>query len=171
MMLKTLFASSLVALAATLSTVSAGIPGQTGALISANEYCLFLPRKFGGNIAESEDDAIAFCNKRIPTAPQAKILPTGFVKSLHLVRNTQKGYVQITGRIDRRKYGLSRSDRGGQYDIKAPPGASYAGYRYFVQFVEPDENIYCLRVCKWKADCPVHKSTYGCRKVLGGDYS
>ncbi|KAF8945624.1 hypothetical protein BGZ47_002279 [Haplosporangium gracile] len=171
MMLKTLLASSLVALAATLSTVSAGIPGQTGALISVNEYCLFLPPTFGGDIADSEDDALAFCNKPIPTAPQAKTLPAGFIKSLHFVRNTQKGYVQITGRIDRRKYGLSKRDEGGQYDTRAPPGASYAGYKYFVQLVEPDENIYCLRVCKSKADCPVNRSEAGCKKVIGGDYS
>ncbi|KAH7055363.1 hypothetical protein BKA57DRAFT_453633 [Linnemannia elongata] len=172
MMLKTLLASSLVALAATLSTVSAGIAGQTGALISSSEYCIFLPPKYGGDIAESEDVAIAFCNKAIATAPKAKILPTGFIKSVHLVRNTQKGWVQITGRIDRTKYGLSKNDGGGQYDIKAPPGGSYAGYKYFVQLVEPDSNIYCLRVCTNKADCPTGKSTYGCKGVLGpADYS
>lgn len=172
MMLKSLLASSLVALVATLSTVSAGRAGQTGALISAKEYCIFLPPKYGGNIAESEDVAIAFCNKAIATAPKAKILPKGFIKSVHLVRNTQKGWVQITGRIDRTKYGLSKKDGGGQYDIKAPRGASYADYKYFVQLIEPDSDIYCLRVCKNKADCPTHRSTYGCRGVLGaGDYS
>lgn len=170
-MLKTLLASSLVALAATLSTVSAGIPGQTGALISETEYCIFLPPKYGGGIAENEDVAIAFCNKAIPSAPKAKILPAGFIKSIHMSRNTQKGWVQITGRIDRSKYGLSKNDGGGQYDIKAPRGASYAGYNHFVELVEPDSNIYCLRVCKEKVDCNTGKSTYGCKKVLGGDYS
>ncbi|KAF9921221.1 hypothetical protein FBU30_008787 [Linnemannia zychae] len=171
MMLKTLLASATVALVATLSTVSAGIPGQTGALISTDEYCIFLPPKYGGDIAESEDSAIAFCNKDIATAPKAKILPPGFIKSIHITRNTQKGWVQITGKIDRTKYGLKSNDGGGQYDIKAPQGASYDGYNYFVQLVEPDINIYCLRVCKQKADCPVNKSTYGCKSVLGGDYS
>ncbi|KAF9900208.1 hypothetical protein EC991_007776 [Linnemannia zychae] len=171
MMLKTLLASAAIAFVATLSTVSAGIPGQTGALISADEYCIFLPPKYGGGISENEDSAIAFCNKAIPSAPKAKILPAGFIKSVHLTRNTQKQWVQITGKIDRTKYGLSSKDGGGQYDIKAPPGASYADYKYFVELVEPDINIYCLRVCKNKADCPVNKSTYGCEKVLGGDYS
>ncbi|KAK3814531.1 MAG: hypothetical protein JOS17DRAFT_760690 [Linnemannia elongata] len=172
MMLKTLLASSLVALATTLSTVSAGMAGKTGALISAHEYCIFLPPKYGGNIADSEDVAIAFCNKPIRTAPKAKILPKDFIKSVHLVRNTQKGWVQITGRIDRSKYGLSKKDEGGQYDTRAPRGASYAGYKYFVQIVEPDSDIYCLRACKNKADCPTNKSTRGCQGVLGhADYS
>ncbi|KAF9122072.1 hypothetical protein BGW39_010051 [Mortierella sp. 14UC] len=171
MMLKTLLASTAIAFVATLSTVSAGIAGQTGALISINEYCIFLPPKAGGGISESEDSAIAFCNKPIASAPKAKILPAGFIKSIHLTRNTQKQWVQITGRIDRTKYRLSSKDGGGQYDIKAPQGASYAGYKYFVELVEPDSNIYCLRVCKNKADCPVHRSTYGCKSVLGGDYS
>ncbi|KAG0315443.1 hypothetical protein BGZ97_008234 [Linnemannia gamsii] len=172
-MLKTLLASSLVALAATLSTVSAGVPGQTGALISATEYCIFLPPEYGGGIAENEDHAIAFCNKDIASAPKAKILPAGFIKSVHFVRNTQKDWVQITGRIDRTKYGLKNSDGGGQYDIKAPRGASYAGYKYFVELVEPDKNTYCLRACKEKRDCNTGKSTYGCEGVLGKgfDYS
>ncbi|KAG0297107.1 hypothetical protein BGZ96_007658 [Linnemannia gamsii] len=170
-MLKTLLASSLVALAATLSTVSAGIPGQTGALISDKEYCIFLPPKYGGGISESEDVAIAFCNKPISSAPKAKILPAGFIKSIHFVHNTKKGYVQITGQIDRTKYGLNKKDGGGQYDIKAPRGASYAGYNHFVELIEPDIGRYCLRVCKEKADCNTGKSTYGCEGVIGGDYS
>ncbi|KAK3837171.1 MAG: hypothetical protein JOS17DRAFT_733342 [Linnemannia elongata] len=172
MMLKTLLASSLVALAATLSTVSAAIPGKIGVLTSSSEYCIFLPPKSGGNIADSEDVALAFCNKDIHAATNSKRLPAGFIKSVHLVRNTQKGWVQITGRIDRTKYGLSKNDGGGQYDIKAPPGSSYVDYKYYVQLIEPDSNIYCLRVCKNKIDCPTNKSTKGCTGVLGpGDYS
>ncbi|KAF9916195.1 hypothetical protein BX616_004364 [Lobosporangium transversale] len=172
------FALSLAAIATVLFSASvtsaapAGGPnGQTAALISTSQYCLFLPRDYGGDIAESEDDAVAFCNTAIPTAPNARKLPTGFVQSIHFVNNTSKSYVQITGRIDRSKYGLSESDGGGQYDIKAPVGSKCAGYGYYVQLLEPDEEIYCLRCCKNKSDCPVNKSTYGCRDVLGGDYS
>ncbi|KAF9898974.1 hypothetical protein EC991_009829 [Linnemannia zychae] len=171
MMLKTLLVSTAVVFMATLSAVSAAIPGKTGALISASKYCIFLPPKYGGGISENEDRAVAFCNQPIPTAPQARILPAGFIKSVHLIRNTRKKWVQITGKIDRTKYGLSSRDEGGQYDIKAPQGASYDGYKYFVEFVEPDVNIYCLRVCTHKADCPTNKSTRGCKEVLGGNYS
>ncbi|KAG0063944.1 hypothetical protein BGZ89_009494 [Linnemannia elongata] len=85
--------------------------------------------------------------------------------------NTSKGYVQITGRIDRSKYGLSKDDGGGQYDLRAPVGSKMTGYNAFVQLTEPDAEIFCIRACKNKSDCPVNKSTYGCEKVLGGDYS
>ncbi|KAF9096094.1 hypothetical protein BGX29_008742 [Mortierella sp. GBA35] len=84
---------------------------------------------------------------------------------------TVGGWVQITGRIDRSKYGLSPKDGGGQYDMRAPVGASFTGYNAFVQLTEPDSEIYCIRACMTKADCPVNKSTHGCVKVLGGDYS
>ncbi|KAF9916196.1 hypothetical protein BX616_004365 [Lobosporangium transversale] len=124
---------------------------------------------YRGGIAENEDKAVAFCSKPMAEAPNAGILPKGFVKSLHLV--CTRRYVQITGRIDRSKYGLSRKDAGGQYDIKAPVGAKCAGYPYFVELVEPDIQIYCMRCCRNKSDCPTHKSTKGCKAVISGDYS
>ncbi|KAF9409386.1 hypothetical protein BGZ94_001970, partial [Podila epigama] len=146
------------------TTTTMALPsGQTAALISESEYCLFLPRTPGQTISESEDSAVAFCNKpSIPSAPNARLLPQGFVKSLHFHKNTTKEYVQITGRIDRSKYNLPANDGGGQYDIKAPVGSKCAGYNYYVELVEPDIQIYCLRCCKNKVDCPVNKSTYGC---------
>ncbi|KAF9435030.1 hypothetical protein BGZ76_007009 [Entomortierella beljakovae] len=177
--MKSLFAVAIASVAFLLSSSKtesapvslAAVTGQTAALISSSQYCIFLPPEVGGNIADNEDRAVAFCNKPISTAPKAGTLPTGFIQSIHFVTNTSKGYVQITGRIDRSKYKLSASDGGGQYDTRAPVGAKCAGYASFVQLIEPDEQIYCLRCCKNKADCPVNKSTYGCKKVLGGDYS
>ncbi|KAI1319692.1 hypothetical protein EDD11_003386 [Mortierella claussenii] len=145
--------------------------GQTGALISASEYCIFLPPDRGGDIAANEDQAVAFCNVPIASAPNAGIIPTGLIQSLHFVENKDKGYVQITGRLDGSAYGLPTSDQGGQYDVRAPVGATYAGYNAFVQITEPDSGVYCLRVCQHKADCPVNKSEFGCEQVLGGDYS
>ncbi|KAF9146483.1 hypothetical protein BGX30_014548 [Mortierella sp. GBA39] len=146
--------------------------GQTAVILSATDYCIFLPPKYGGDIAANEDRAVAFCTKpNLPGAPNAQVLPAGFIKSSHYVVNTQKGYVQITGRIDRSKYGLSSKDGGGQYDLRAPVGSKMNGYNSFVQLTEPDAQIFCIRACTTKTDCPVNKSTYGCEKVLGGDYS
>ncbi|KAF8928356.1 hypothetical protein CPC16_002571 [Podila verticillata] len=173
-MTKSIFALTIAAVAIFCSSVAdaAALPsGNTLALISATQYCIFLPSKPGQTISDSEDSAVTFCNTAISSAPNARTLPTGFIKSLHWVSNTSKGYVQITGRIDRSKYSLPSSDGGGQYDTKAPSGAKCAGYSAFVEIVEPDTQIYCLRCCKNKADCPVNKSTDGCEDVLGGDYS
>ncbi|KAF9578182.1 hypothetical protein BGW38_006160 [Lunasporangiospora selenospora] len=172
----TVLAAAFAALAL-MSSVSQAAPapvppnGQTAAVISNKEYCIFLPREYGGNIAESEDDAVAFCNVAIATAPEARTLPQGFIKTVHFVKNTSKNYVQVTGRFDRSKYGLSSSDEGGQYDIKAPNGSKCAGYPYYVQITEPDDQIYCMRCCKNNSDCPRNRSTEGCRDVIGGDYS
>ncbi|KAF9351054.1 hypothetical protein BGX26_010844 [Mortierella sp. AD094] len=153
-------------------TPKPGKAGQTGVILSQTDFCIFLPPKFGGDIAANEDRAVAFCTKpNLPGATNAQVLPAGFIKTAHFVTNTQKGYVQITGRIDRSKYGLSANDGGGQYDMRAPVGALCNGYKSFVQLTEPDAQIYCIRCCQNKADCPVNKSTYGCEKVLGGDYS
>ncbi|KAG0380980.1 hypothetical protein BGX24_001689 [Mortierella sp. AD032] len=149
-----------------------GKVGQTGTIVNQNDFCIFLPPTYGGDIAANEDRAIAFCTKaNMPNAPGAKVLPKDFIKSAHFSRNTTAGWVQITGRINRSKYGLSPKDGGGQYDMRAPVGATYSGFNAFVQLTEPDAEIYCIRACMTKADCPVNKSTHGCVRVLGGDYS
>ncbi|KAG0344999.1 hypothetical protein BG005_001527 [Podila minutissima] len=149
----------------------AGASGQIAALISADQYCIFLPPdEHDTDIAANEDRAVAFCNTPIASAPKARLLPEGFIQSLHFVHNTEKDWVQITGRFDRTKYNLKASDGGGQYDMRAPVGAVCDGYKAFVQLTEPDQEIYCMRCCKNKADCPVNRSEYGCKDVLGGVY-
>ncbi|KAG0005910.1 hypothetical protein BGZ79_000604 [Entomortierella chlamydospora] len=171
-----IYTAALAATALFIST-SQAVPvhrrdyGQTAALISADQYCIFLPPDRGGNIADNEDRAVAFCNVPIESAPKAGIIPKGLIQSLHFVENTEREWVQITGRLDPSAYGLSSDDEGGQYDMRAPVGAKYSGYNAFVQITEPDSGIYCLRVCKNKSDCPVNKSEDGCEAVLGGDYS
>ncbi|KAF9566181.1 hypothetical protein EC968_003834 [Mortierella alpina] len=166
---KSFLVSSLVLTILSVTSAAPQVKGQTGAIISQSDFCLFLPPMYGGNIAANEDRAVAFCTKPLATAPKAGILPRGFIKSAHFVKG--KDYVQVTGRMDGKKYGLSKKDGGGQYDIKAPRGARCHGYDHFVELVEPDTNIYCIRCCKNKADCPVNKSTYGCKRVLGGNYA
>ncbi|KAF9965848.1 hypothetical protein BGZ70_003959 [Mortierella alpina] len=171
------FAFATATLAVLASSVSDAAPlmrraasGQTGALISATEYCLFLPPVAGGDIAKSEDDAVAFCNTAIASAPNARPLPEGFVQKVNFVKNEEKGYVQITGTINPAAYKLAASDEGGQYDNRAPVGAVCAGYSSFVQITEPQDGRFCLRCCKNKGDCPVNKSEFGCETVLGGVY-
>ncbi|KAF8948464.1 hypothetical protein BGZ47_004640 [Haplosporangium gracile] len=119
----------------------------------------------GGDIAANEDSAIAFCNKANPNAPGAKVFPDGFVASVHWA--TGDSWVQITGQIDPSKYNLNPCDAGGQYDIRAPVGASCAGYEHFVNVIEPTDGLYAMRCCKNSADCVVSKSTYGVRVIFG----
>ncbi|KAF9286402.1 hypothetical protein BGZ68_002929 [Mortierella alpina] len=168
---KSFLVSSLVLtiLSVTSAAPQQQVKGQTGAIISKDDFCLFLPPMYGGNIAANEDRAVAFCTKPLASAPKAGILPRGFIQSANFVKT--KNWVQVTGRMNGKKYGLSKKDGGGQYDIKAPRGSKCSGYAHFVELVEPDSDIYCIRCCKNKVDCPVNKSTYGCRKVLGGNYA
>ncbi|KAG0245599.1 hypothetical protein B0O80DRAFT_451090 [Mortierella sp. GBAus27b] len=155
-----------------IKAAKAGDIGQMGVIQDDKKYCIFLPPDFGGDIAANEDRAVAYCTQAdIPGAPKARVLPEGFIKSAHFITDTQRNYIQITGRIDRSKFGLSAQDGGGQYDMRAPVGAVCNGYNAFVQLTEPDIEIFCIRCCMNKADCPVNKSTHGCVKVLGGDYS
>ncbi|KAF9424662.1 hypothetical protein BGZ76_003485 [Entomortierella beljakovae] len=159
-------------LTATIHAVPSHSPpsGKTIVLNSVEEYCLFLPRWRGQTIGDSEDSAVAYCNKAIPTAPNARILSKDFVRNLNFWHNTDKEFVQITGLFNRRSYNLRRRDGGGQYDTKAPRRAKCYGYPYFVELVEPDIEKYCLRCCKHKKDCPTHMSHRGCVKVIGGIY-
>jgi hypothetical protein len=143
---------------------------KTVTVESNSRFCLFLPPYPGGGISENEYRSISFCTEPIDAIPYAKIFPKGFIQSAHY-RRRESRYVQITGTIDRDAYKLSKHDEGGQNDPNAPPGAKCLGYPYFVQLLEPDEQIFCLRCCKNKSDCPTDRSEDGCRAVISGDYS
>ncbi|KAH7046186.1 hypothetical protein BKA57DRAFT_493988 [Linnemannia elongata] len=173
-MTKSILALAFATVALLFLTIAHAAPpkssGKTIVLNSVEEYCLFLPRSRGQSIGDSEDSAVAYCNKPISTAPNARILSNKFIRNLNFWHNTNKEFVQITGLFNRGSYRLSRHDGGGQYDTKAPHGAKCYGYPYFVELVEPDNEHYCLRCCKHKKDCPTNMSTKGCVKVIGGIY-
>ncbi|KAG0268716.1 hypothetical protein DFQ27_005956 [Actinomortierella ambigua] len=159
--LSTIFASALLLAA----SASAQINGQIASVDSASSYCFFLPPVLGGDIAANEDRAIAFCNAPNAKAPGAKIFPEGFVTSVHFATGPE--WIQVSGQIDPTKYQLNPCDAGGQYDIKAPVGATCAGYAFFVNVIEPMDGIYGMRCCKNKPDCDVTHSTYGARRIFG----
>ncbi|CAB4417412.1 unnamed protein product [Rhizophagus irregularis] len=143
---------------------------RTVTVESEEVFCSFLPKTHGEEIGDSEDDAIPFCTKANPAnAPGAKKFPNGFIKSANFAKG--KGFVQITGTIDRTKYKLKKSDGGGQYDTKAPSGAVCKGFKKFVNLVEPDINIFCIRCCTDTKKCKTGESTKGCAVVVPGDYS
>ncbi|CAG8515724.1 8435_t:CDS:1, partial [Paraglomus occultum] len=145
--------------------------GQTiTAIENETSFCLFLPPQPGGGISDHEDDAVVFCTTTVSSAPGAGLLPSGFIKTAHFAAGN--GYVQVTGTIDRSKYELSASDGGGQYDsVGAPPGATCANSNKFVELIEPDAELFCIRCCTNKRKCNTGKSTAGCQKVIPGDYS
>jgi len=132
-----------------------------------------LPPSSGGDIADSEKTAVAFCNSA-SDAPGAKAFPSGFITSSHYKAGTLNGaYVQYTGTINPSSYGLSSSDEGGQYDNHgngSPPGSVCAGYPYYVNLVEPAEKDFCIRCCNSATDCPTGKSQDGCQTIVPGNY-
>jgi len=139
------------------------------AIVSSKVFCSFLPPRPGENIGSSESDAIVFCNKPSPKAPGAKIFPSGFIKKAHFAKGP--GFVQVTGTINPAAYGLSSNDGGGQYDSNgAPPDASVAGAKKFVNLVEPDVQDFCIRACTDPSKCNTGESTKGCKVVVPGRY-
>ncbi|GBC10763.1 hypothetical protein RclHR1_09890003 [Rhizophagus clarus] len=143
---------------------------RTVTVESASLFCSFLPKTLGEDIGSSENDAIPFCTQANPkNAPGAKKFPTGFIKSAHFAKGS--GFVQVTGRIDRTKYKLSKNDGGGQYDTNAPPGAICKGFKKFVNLVEPDVQHFCIRCCTDASKCHTNESTAGCETIVPGNYS
>jgi hypothetical protein len=121
--------------------------GQIAQIVDEKNFCVFLPptNSVDRLISDTEWNAQAFCLGKAPLATNAGRLPTGFIKSAHYVGTDQ--YIQITGEIVPAKAKLNASDEGGQYDIKAPKGSSCAGWKYFVNLIEPAGNTYCIRCC------------------------
>lgn len=121
--------------------------GQIAQVVDAKNFCVFLPPTDSAdrNIADAEWEAQAFCTGKAPLATNAGKLASGFIQSAHYVATDQ--YVQVTGQIDPIKAKLNTTDEGGQMDIKAPKGSSCAGWKYYVNLIEPAGNTYCMRCC------------------------
>ncbi|KAI8063210.1 hypothetical protein BC940DRAFT_307823 [Gongronella butleri] len=161
----------LVALFALVMTVAAAPLVKRGYTIHLNSqtaFCSFMPPKPGDDVGGTEEHGIPQCSAA-NLSSSGKVFPTGFIVSAHFVQKST--YVQVTGKMDRSKYKLKSSDGGGQYDHKDISGVTCNGYKYFVNMLEPDVNRYCIRCCKNSADCNTGLSTYGCPRIVPGDYS
>lgn len=121
--------------------------GQIAQVVDAKNFCVFLPPadSVDRGIADTEWNAQAFCIGKAPLATNAGKLNSGFIQSAHYLATDK--YVQVTGKIDPSKARLNVTDEGGQYDIKAPKGSSCAGWKFYVNLVEPAGNTYCMRCC------------------------
>ncbi|KAI9337656.1 hypothetical protein BD770DRAFT_448514 [Pilaira anomala] len=162
--------SLLLASAALLSSY-VNAYGQIAQVVDANNFCVFLPPadSVDRGISETEWNAEAFCIGKTPLATNAGKLHSGFIQSAHYLE-TEK-YVQVTGKISPTVERLNATDEGGQYDIKAPKGSSCAGWKFYVNLVEPSQNTYCMRCCNDDRSCNRGISEKGCAHIIPGDYS
>ncbi|KAG0166933.1 hypothetical protein DFQ28_003401 [Apophysomyces sp. BC1034] len=135
---------------------------------SAKEFCSYMPPRPGQDISQTENNAQPFCTNT-NLAHGSKKFPGGFIKSAHFKKTSN--YVQVTGRIDRSKYRLSSRDGGGQYDQKDLPHGTCNGWRYFVNLIEPDADVFCIRCCKESKDCNTGISSRGCERIVPGSYN
>ncbi|KAF9376163.1 hypothetical protein CPC16_000328 [Podila verticillata] len=148
------------------------IPGYIAAIASPEAFCFLLPPDPKvETVAVAEDHAVAFCTQpNVAGATGAKVFPANFIVSAHYQKNITAGWVQTTGLLNPEVYGMSMTDDGGQYDVKAPMGASCAGYTSFVNLIEPSSSRYCIRCCMNPLDCNVKISERGCRRIVPGYY-
>ncbi|KAI9023010.1 hypothetical protein CLU79DRAFT_834982 [Phycomyces nitens] len=140
-------------------------------LVSETEFCFFLPPGPKLDVATHEDIGVAHCTKS-SVIPGVKTFPKGFITVAHYEQTST--YVQVTGYMNSKLFGLIPTDEGGQYDNHGngkPVGAQCSGYNFFVNVVEPADNRYCIRCCQNKVDCNTGRSAYGCMRVVPGDYS
>jgi hypothetical protein len=139
--------SSLIFSSIALLTSFVNAYGQVAQVVDANNFCVFLPPSDSADriISDTEWNAEAFCIGKTPLAKNAGKLSSGFIQSAHFVKTDT--YVQVTGQINPSKARLDPKDEGGQMDVKAPKGSSCAGWKYYVNLIEPAGNTYCMRCC------------------------
>ncbi|KAF9351125.1 hypothetical protein BGX26_010795 [Mortierella sp. AD094] len=156
----------------TVHETKKGIPGYIAAIDSPTEFCFPLPPDPAKEtVAEAEYHAVSYCTSpNVKGAVGAKVFPDNFIVSAHYKKDESSQWVQTTGLLNPTVYGMSMSDDGGQYDVKAPVGASCAGYNSFVNLIEPSSNRYCIRCCMNREDCNVGISETGCHRIVPGDY-
>ncbi|KAI8336887.1 hypothetical protein BD560DRAFT_493651 [Blakeslea trispora] len=166
-----IYSTSLLASSITLLASFVNAYGQVAQVIDSKNFCVFLPPNDSANrnIADTEWNAQAFCLGKTPEATNAGKLASGFIKSAHFLQTDK--YVQVTGQINPIKARLNVTDDGGQMDIKAPKGSSCAGWKYYVNLIEPTGKTFCMRCCNDDRTCNRGISEKGCAHIIPGDYS
>lgn len=140
--------------------------------LPSDRFCLLLPRKWGLDLIDNVNTAIMWCTDFTDLSNYERILPDHFIKTrtYQTVGAGPDEYIQVTGQFRHSRFNLNDNDDGAQQDRLHPAGSGCFGpsglYPYFVQFIEPRENIYCLRCCKNETNCPINTVEKGCRKVI-----
>ncbi|CAO3629342.1 unnamed protein product [Cunninghamella echinulata] len=140
-------------------------------VLSESQFCVYLPKEAGMIISENENEAIPYCTNTT-LAPFSRPFPSQFIKTAHF--NQTATYVQVIGKlnptINKQNRLLDESDQGGQYDELNLPRGTCNQYRYWVNLIEPDASLYCIRCCQKKKDCNTKISTHGCKEIIPGPY-
>ena len=147
--------------------------GQGVGIESATSFCIIFPSQPGNGvntnyIAETEKSAVSGCTSQVPVgAKPAKSLPSGFIKSAHMISNEY--YSQVTGTYDPSKYGLNPNDDGTQYDDSLAsqggvlPDSGCAGFQGYLEYF--GGGTFCIRCCNYAFSyyCNPSLDTRGCR--------
>ncbi|KAI9305148.1 hypothetical protein BJ944DRAFT_230656 [Cunninghamella echinulata] len=140
-------------------------------VLSESQFCIYLPKEAGMIISENENEAVPYCTNTT-LAPFSRPFPSQFIKTAHF--NQTGTYVQVVGKlnptVNKQNRLLNESDQGGQYDELNLPRGTCNQYRYWVNLIEPDASLYCIRCCKKKKDCNTRISTHGCKEIIPGPY-
>jgi hypothetical protein len=159
-----------LALVLPLIAVAAADPTTLVAIHEGERFCILLPPNPGSNIADSLEESVSYCSSPTAQVRHAKELPSGFIKTAQYLQTTDLRFSEVRGTFDPAAFSLSTSDQGGMASYKLSNGARCLGYRYFIQFVEPNEGVFCIRCCHNKDECPTDKADKGCKDVIPGAY-
>lgn len=99
------------------NTVSLWAAHPTVKIVSANAFCFFLPPGPNKDVASHEDEGVPYCTKP-SVVPGNKVFPKNFITVAHYAKTPN--YVQVTGYLDPKKFGLIPDDQGGQVRIRPP---------------------------------------------------
>ncbi|KAI8063212.1 hypothetical protein BC940DRAFT_307829 [Gongronella butleri] len=164
--------SFIVALVACLVSAVAAVPypntTYTFQFTGVDAFCMFMPPRYGDSVSGTLDQGVPRCTKASLSNSKRKF-PNGFITSAHYLLNDTEHYEQVTGRIDRSKYGLKSTDQGGLYDythIKVMCN----GDHFFAAFLEPAADRFCIRCCKYSRDCSVSPDAHTCPEAIPGVY-
>ncbi|KAG9326330.1 hypothetical protein KVV02_003681 [Mortierella alpina] len=154
----------------TLSAVLAALVAVTSAhkplslvVKSKNDFCMPLPSKKGGFVAENLGSAKIFCTKK-GLLTDTEVFPPGFIQSLEI--KSYVGYVQVTGVMDRTVFGWNKNDTGTKIHPGFPEGLQCQLWNdrvmnkalYNFGFIEPDVEHFCFRCCHNRTHCDINNS-------------
>ncbi|KAF9570299.1 hypothetical protein EC968_002018 [Mortierella alpina] len=92
--------------------------GKTAMVVDEKFFCLFLPNQRGQPVHSALKDTFEAgpaCTSQLSRVLGTDSLPYGFIKSSYVTKDPRRNWVQVTGKIDPKKYDFKKSDQGAAY--------------------------------------------------------
>ncbi|CAO3573799.1 unnamed protein product [Mortierella alpina] len=129
----------------------------------SDRFCILLPDR--GKSANDTETVRSYCTSQSQLEKSMRPMPAGLIHGPDKWEHHKNEFEEVRAMLDLEAWGLDPNDWGMMYFTEFPTGFhahDKARRPYVAQYLEPNERLVCLRLCRHKKDCDPDREVEGC---------